>query len=648
VGNTTNQDLGLTSTTSGGKAQTMGATDVNLDPAKKTSAPFPNEAPNSAATTHSTSRTNVEKGPVLRQGDKVGPPSNPAHPNTGGGANAAGNPYRQEAIGQKGSPNVRVEGQPPNRITDPTTQNKANTTGQYAEAGAPAQTPGAGGTPKEACHIEKVTVECAHGRVPGDEKVLEVLGANSDQLAADDPLSKVADGTAAAASKITGTDAKRLDETIKLEAKRIDARTKGNPTCEPKTHTKWIIERTGGIRVANKKQEYPAQDKLELKGDWLNYGGDFQLKGGIKLKDGAEKGIKKDFLQGILDKKNEDRKARGQKALGMKKLGNSYKTKANQEVAYQKWNTANLNRAAQIASKAVEFGTLLEILFARKHAPTIAIKAEACSGAHNYTVRVFPPIKAEASITKDCSEMKWVKTATAALEKVLKVFQKLASMAGLPIEFGLIFAEGGGVMFEALWAEINEPNEELKLYKHMCDLGFELNFGFEKFIGIKFAIGIPVAAFVNVFVPGGGTAVVNAMNWLGVEATIGVDVDFALSPLFKIVKDPGGKADYDIDTDLLFKIFFNCKIRWKTYVEVALGVVVMGDPAFDKIDPCFPLPQMTVFVKNGEIKVGVEGYAKVDVLWWEANESINYFPESTQIRYPQFTFKPFAWASSNK
>src|ERR1041385_6965298 len=115
----------------------MGATDVCFNPPKTATAPFPNQAPNAVATTHSTQKTQGQGGPFIRQGDKVGPPSDPAHPNTGGGANAAGNPYRQDAVGQKGSPNMRVEGTPPNRLKDPTTQNGTNTNGQFTEKGPP-------------------------------------------------------------------------------------------------------------------------------------------------------------------------------------------------------------------------------------------------------------------------------------------------------------------------------------------------------------------------------------------------------------------------------------------------------------------------------------------------------------------------------
>lgn len=622
MANVTNQDLGLTSTTTGGQAQTMGATDVNLDPAKSNPAPFPNQAPNGNATTHSTSKTQVQSGPVLRQGDKVGPTSNPAHPNTGGGAAAAGNPYRQEAEGQKGSPNIRVEGKPPTRLTDPTTQNRCNTTGQFAEAAPTGATPGATGAPKEACHILEVSIECQHGRKQGPDKLLEVLAAGGGELA----------------------------EVVTLKAKRIDARTKGNPTCEPKTHTKWLFEKTGG-RVPAKKETIVARDQYELRGDWLTYGPEVQVKGNIGLREGGAQMIKRDFLEGVLADKNAKRAAEGRKPLPMKKLGNSYRTRANEEVAYQKWNTNNLSRAHAVVGKAVEFGTLLEVLFARKFAPTIAVKAEACSGAQDFKVRVFPNFKAEASITPEAPEIKAIKATTASLEKLLKVFKKIGSMAGLSIDAGVSICEGGGVFFSAMWEEMPGDKPELNLYKHHCDVAAEVSFGFETLIGIKFNVGVPLVAFANVFIPGSGSALASALNWLGVEATIGVDTEFGFSPMVKLEKK-AGDALTDISCglsfDLVFKLFFNVKIKWGSSVEVAGGVLISGSPSVSDVNPRWPLPQVAIEIDDGEIKVGFRGYAKVDVLWWEINEEINYYPEACQIRYKKFPLKPFAWMSSDQ
>jgi len=657
VADATNQDKPLMSTTSGGNAQTMGATDVCFDPSMTTTAPFPNTAPNNAASTHSSTKTQLESGPVIRQGDKVGPPSDPAHPNTGGGANAAGNPYRQPAEGQKGSPNVRVEGTPPNRITDPTTNNNANTNGQFKQGGSPAETPPAAPTPKEACHITEVFIECRHGRKNGPDKILEILGCGDQDTgpagaAADKTKGLITWGQSKMATEKVAP-ATTLEDLVKLAANRIDARTKGNPTCEPKTHTNWVLEKTA-LRVGGKKAQITG-DKIVMGGDWLDYGADVQGQASVTRKDGPDRQtLKKGFLDEMLAKKNAERAANGKKPVGLKKLGNSYRTDANKRAdaaiadeKFDKRNAGNINKGAMVLSKAVEFGTFLEIVFARKLAPTIAVKAEACSGAQDYKVRLFPPIKAEASITGSSPAIKAVKATTAVLEKMMKVFKKLASMAGLSVDAGVHVCEGGGIMFEAKWAEMTEDVPDLNLFKHMCDLGCEVNFGFEKFIGIWFNVGVPIAAFANVFFPGAGTTLASALNWLGVEATIGVDVEFALSPLFKIGKDPGKKVDWDIDLDLIFKVFFNVKIKWGKSVEVAGGVLLSGDPAIDKLEPAWPLPQIGVVFKDGEIKIGFQGYVKVDILWWSVNESIQFYPEACQVRYQQFTVKPFAWMSSS-
>ena len=82
---TSNQDHGVTTTSSGHVARTDGPSDVNWNPTTSTQVPHPNEVPTTAATEHTTDKTKFGGGNVVREGDAIGPNSGPGHPDTGAG-----------------------------------------------------------------------------------------------------------------------------------------------------------------------------------------------------------------------------------------------------------------------------------------------------------------------------------------------------------------------------------------------------------------------------------------------------------------------------------------------------------------------------------------------------------------------------------
>ena len=226
---TSNQDLGVTTTTSDHVVRTQGATDVNWNPPVKVPVPHANEVPTTAATEHTTDRTLVGGGNVVRAGDAIGPSSGPPHPDNGAGGGVASATHLQEARVVSGSPNVRTEGTPLGRSTDTTTNNHGNTVGQVQGAN-PTNTVAVSEEDKLlACSLDTTDVTCSHGRKPGPNKLLEITAR----------------------------------ETITLKATRKNAKTGGGPACTQPTHTRWVIRQTKRGRVT-KPEEVKTGDEITL------------------------------------------------------------------------------------------------------------------------------------------------------------------------------------------------------------------------------------------------------------------------------------------------------------------------------------------------------------------------------------------------
>lgn len=618
---TSNQDLGITTKTSDHVAKTEGATDVCWNPPVKVQVPHSNEVATTLATEHTTDKTKFGAGQVVREGDAIGPPSGPAHPDNGAGGGVKSHTHLQEARVTTGSPNVQTEGKPVARNTDPTTQNHANTTGKIT-----------GGDPndaqkrleqekKKACTLDTTRATCAHGRddgsAAGKDKLLEVTAMSGDK------------GFATPCS-------------IKLVAKRKNAKeaSKG-PECEPGDHTKWIVQRW---KSGKKEREATLiGDEQYLEESWFSWNmGNVSTSESSTTAGDKTKELKKQAFEKIQSDYNARRASEG---LGPKDLKPPRgRQQANQQAAAgqaaRERTATQIGGVQAVAALGMSIVQFVKVWNAYNDPIEVKVDVLACSGGDKYIFRSVP--STNASFKLEGAELEKVKAACATIERFVKIFQKLASLAGLPANFGLKLCDMPNVEFGVQWEELKEDSPAIKKYKHHVDRKWELTFEFKKLVEWTGEFGIPIAYFANLFIPGAGSALSSALNYIGLEANVGVKVDFCIVPkLFanceagQVLPNFGGTIEAKLD------LFFRVKVAWRSCLEVAGGAVFEFTFSGGAEVKTRNLWDFEVKVA-GEMKVGFKGLYRVDILWWEKADTISYYPEQCKFKLFEFPFKPLA------
>jgi hypothetical protein len=234
---TSNHKLGIATTTTDHLARTLAPSDVCFDPNKKVTAPFPNQVPTKRATEHSSQKSQITEGLVVRVGDAIGPDSDAAHGFSGGGI--VSGTYRKEARCIKGSPDVFVENKLIARATDPTTQNHGNTSGAITEPTADGLLAALEARKLARCTLNELKAVCTDNGREDRNGLLEVVYGDS----------------------------------VKLTAKRVNATEPGQgAVCPPPpgSHlkTKFVLVRTG--KLPEKKDTKVGVDEITLSAaDWI-------------------------------------------------------------------------------------------------------------------------------------------------------------------------------------------------------------------------------------------------------------------------------------------------------------------------------------------------------------------------------------------
>ena len=590
----TNQDLGVTTKTSGHEAQTTGATDVNFDPPKKKPSPHPNAAPTANATQHTTDKTKFEGGNVVRVGDAV-TPSNPAHPDSGGGV--VSGTYRKEARATKGSPDVRAEAKPPARTTDPTTQNHANTTGKMSPPGSGATISALPDDHKKRCSYDTSTIKCDHGP----------------------------------AVTLKQIDVWRGDNII-VSAKRKNAKEPGkDPACSEPPHMKWHVTRTGGLDAFGAAQPPKTEDftgdTLTLPGEWTGSSGQFGLDGNQNL---AESKSAKQYL---VDQKNafaqSNAAIRGSTKVEGQDTRLAYQQVKGRMDQIRADNDGKLNALRTGAKLALNAAQFYNAWRAHQNPPKLVISGAACSGAISYEVHGYPNGKYTFEIPLDGMQKagRW-------MSKAMTVVTSVGKLANIQVENSLQCPGPGasvGIGFQ--WKEDDGGSYKICREAEIQLAGQLLAWAFE--------VKVPLTNFLAI-IPVAGPTVAGWVGWalqkLGVDASIGIGVNIgvslATSVAFKWTKADGWKFDNyapaKIPIDFKFYVFARIKLR--DWVHIEGRAAVEADPAFalEKNDQGLHL-QSSDFM----IRVGFSGVIHVDLGLYTFHEAGTWYPESWTCRVPK-------------
>ncbi len=667
---TSNQNHGATSTTSDHVAQNA-APDVCFTPDKKAVIPHDNSVNTDKATTHTSDKTKIHEGPAVRQGDKIGAPSK-AGDGAACGKGVASGTCQEEASIITGSPNVVVEGAALGRKTDPTKQNHGNTTGTV-QGGDPHDTAKSLHSEKaELCQFAQktVTIDGKATQVPDisvkcDHRNTFLAGTNDKLAAAVSPPGK--DPNAAPVPRQVGnlpitvavksgsckgreaSPLKVLEVTtpveIKLLAKRINAKEKDkSPDCEEHEHTEWTIEREAhkDLKTAGRKQVIKDKDSYTITKDWFAWPGQTEIEAS---------GRSPKELGEARTEQNRDKWREDHPKMTDKNVDKNADRQTGAEAGRMKAGGV-LGSAVELTSSVYQIQHQAREFWEYWHAdhePVIVeIEAEACSGKATYTIRSFPSQKATFTLSTET-----LAKIAAAIQVIVKIFQsakKICALGGGKVDGEVHFLEGFAFEATVNWAEMQEDKPAKKLYKYNVDRewsaqiknrlgkGLESKGNFAKLIA-KF--GMEVLAFLNAFLPSGGTLLAKAINILGLSVTVGVDISCVITVELGIEKKAGSAISFTGGFDAAIDLYLNLTASysgWLGTLEMSIGVIVKFNPGITARFPTDDLWAAKAKFEPGDIKMGVKGVMKIDTWGYKTNgpQKVEYYPDAFHVSYDGF------------
>lgn len=634
---TVNQGISVTSTTSNHVAVNK-APDVCFTPDKKAVIPHSNTVNTSNATEHTTPKTQISEGPVVRQSDAIGPSS------TSGDGGACGKGVgsgtcMKEARTVSASPNVTAEGKPVARNTDPTTQNHGNTSGGLTNADPAANAADLAAEKLRACSLEVSKATCKHGRVNGTDRLLEV----------------------ATPCQVT------------LEATRKNAKVaNAPPECAAGgIHTQWEVQKKEKGGKITKKETFSGKDTLVLDESWFKPEATLLDKAAPFVpKVGGEGSSPRAFTNDgkLTDSGRAERNAGRDEQLATLPKGTANRAatarnNAEAGVALRSDASMALRGVQQVAETAVAFAKLLEHWNWEKEPLEVTVEGKACSGACKYTLRGYPGPKVKAKIDEDL--LNRIRAILRVIEAIVKGGKALASYAGGKVDAELSLLKGCEIEFAVAWKELEKDVPDIKKYKHHCDREWSITIGraFKKADGTDvevkktmsaataanlaaFALGfgMEIVTFVNVFLPSVGTMAAKVMNWLGASATAGIDFKFTAGWEFSITREAGGEVVIAGAIKTLVDIYINIKLTWGSSLEVSGGCFVKTEPTFMLEIPVkkTAFQDLTLKIDKGTISFGFRGVFKVDTWWYKTNQKVEYTPPWAKVDYGPYQLKPFS------
>jgi Domain of unknown function (DUF4150) len=573
----TNEDRGVTSTTSDHTYATSGATDVCWNPPVTVTVPHPNSVKTDKAVEHTSGKTLFQGGNVVRVQEAL-MPSDPAHGDIGAGGGVVSHTYRMEARATSGSPNVRVEGLPPARTNDPTTQNHSNTVGKIYQVVPPGLLDENPAEARKRCSYDESTIKCEH----------------------------------AAAVKFPQIEVKRGD-TIVIDAKRKNAKEPGaNPTCSQPEHMKWKVTRTGGIDwdgtpIPQKYEEFTG-DKLTLK-DWLPpY---------------EQPSISKRDYDNAYQKRQEIENKNTYAAENAAARGSSRVEGQDTQQAYQqvKQDRERRNFEADVANKILDVQKLMLAFYAYQNPVRLAIVGNACSGSVTYEVLGYPEHKYEFELPLDglSKTVQW-------LNRALAPCRTIGQLANVRVENSLKFPAGDvKIKLRFEWKEGEGPDAYAILLEGALTVS-------GKIFEWKFQVSVPLVNFLSIL-PVGGYWASRALGWImqriGADASIGFVVDISLSAEGTLALNWTKKRGFAWGATLNFpldaQIYAYVRIQWRDNLLIEGKIIAKADPAI-KLEGT----SAGLVIKNNkfEMKVGWTGIIKVSVSFYTYEDKDEKWPDS--------------------
>lgn len=665
-----NHELGIATTTSGHVATTLGPTDVCYDPKKTQTAPFDNYVATSKATEHSTEKTQIGGGFIIRHGDAIGPLSETDHKWSGGGITSG--TYRQEARAENTSPDVKAEKKQVARMTDPTTQNHGNTKGAITD-GTPAGMAAALEARKlRRCSLTELKATCTHSGRESIDGVLEVLRGDTVTLVATrvnavEPGAAVCPPPPGSHSKTkfvvnrngalpekkdtkTGVDKYTLDAAgwIGAATPAPEATSPASPKVDPKLdkggkpETKY--ERPD-MKEAKTEKDPKTGKAPEDKGNaWKpQLGGKYEEKKTSPISPQEKiaypnneartqsRIMRENNRTGatMTDAQKAEIAAAREKDAGLKEQRELARTRDARQAEYDQ-ATKDRKRIAGAAERAVVRTVQsldgLKSLFNGGEMATINVAAYACTGAKTLIVRSFTDEKLQV----DLMAIGEILVAFNVIKSAVSTFENFCNLAGKDT-LKVTWPGTVKMMLSFQFVELTRDSSANKrLKKNRCNRKWTLDVGFQPLIEASadfsislFDLGGPAGRL------GGWFLKKVADGRLGFKLTIKVSIVLT------------GSLDEYEENPTVSNITATIEFKPELYVQVTVGakrerdgVVHSGPGAELKIAvvASFPLIFDSPKIEGGGVKFrlkgdkitfGYDGGVKVDVFgWWETEKSI--------------------------
>lgn len=596
----TNEDLGVTTTTSEHTAATMGPTDVCYDPPKVKPVPHVNHVTTDKAIEHTSGKTLFQNGNVVRVGEAI-KPSDPAHGDSGGGV--ASGTYREEARATRGSPNIRAEGKAPARSDDPTTQNHANTTGKIFQQVPPGLLED---NPEEfykRCSYAESKIKCGHHDFTNEKLQIDVWRG----------------------------------DTITIEAKRKNAKVpEAPPDCIQPPHMKWRVTRSGGVdmwgaALPEMSAEFTG-DTLELSGDWTAPQGTLEY-GGEQKRD-LQPALQRELIEQKNALARSNAAIRGSSRVEGQDTRAAYQTIRERIDATDNYHRPRLNMARATVSALVNLAQLMVAWRAHQNPVRVAIVGTACSGGESYEVHGYPNSKYTFQFPLDGLILvgRWI-------SRVFTVLRSIGQLANVPVENNLKCpGENVAVGIEFQWKEQDEP----ETYAICREAEISAS---GQFFEWSFEVKCPLANFLAIIPVLGGLAA-RAVSWIiqrcGGDASIGIGAALSLSVAalvkFKWTKKAGWEwASAGIKLPLDFRFYLFVRIRVRDWMHIEGQAVVAADPAL-----LLEGTATGLVLKSDDfmVRIGFAGVIHVDTWFYSFHESATWYPESWTFRVDSLDLWP--------
>jgi hypothetical protein len=314
---------------------------------------------------------------------------------------------------------------------------------------------------------------------------------------------------------------------------------------------------------------------------------------------------------------------------------------AQQQADRARTNQQRAQMAQNIAAVAIEraqsLSKWLEVYKFRSDPRKINVQALACSGSQNFELVIFPFPEQEFACGP--AEFEIIGAAFQRIQSFIDWGQRLLNLVGGRVQIQFVWLQEPEVKLNVQWKELNRDVPAIGLTKYQCNKAVDFTVSIKRLLGCEIRVGVPLSALLNA-IPGLGWVAQKIIDYIA-DAQVGIR--------FKLDLSVGVKAGWDeyeewqsanLQISFPFELFIYATIGIRRLGSVTVEAGVKGEPTFNNLKKYPPENDIGFDLAEGKIEPGVRAMFRIRALWWERDESGEWYPESWKFRYGAQTFRP--------